>query len=167
MGLKALSHGHLDAHRMHIRSGSVAFTWMRIDLMRIRSNPPREVVWMRIQTGLYYYSWFTRGYAYHEIVGSVGFTRWLGLWRVFIAPFCSALAVTLGERGLFADGQVEWYSTVKLNARWFLCLQHLNLTYYSRPARCASGASLRTAFQLVLVSWYSIFQRCVAFCCSV
>ena len=25
-------------------------------LMRIRSNPPREVVWMRIQTGSYYYS---------------------------------------------------------------------------------------------------------------
>ena len=72
-----------------------------------------------------------------------------------------------GKRGLFADGQVEWYSTVKLKVRWFRCLQHLNLTYYSRPARCVSGASLRTAFQLVLVSWYPIFQSCVAFCCYV
>ena len=93
-----------------------------------------------------------RGYAYHEIVDLVGFTRWLGLWRVFITPFCSALAATLGKRGLFADGQVEWYSMVKLKARWFRCLQHLNLTYYSRPACYASGASLRTAFQLILVS---------------
>ena len=33
--VKALSHGHLDAHWMRIWSGSVAFTWMRIDLMRI------------------------------------------------------------------------------------------------------------------------------------
>ena len=152
-----------------LRSHECALTWCASNAhrMQIRSNPPPEVVWMRIQTGSYYYSWFTRGYAYHEIVGSVGFTRWLGLWRVFIAPFCSALAATLGKRGLFADGQVEWYSMVKLKAQWFRCLQYLNLTYYSRPARCASGASLRTAFQLVLVSWYFIFQSCVAFCCYV
>ena len=82
-GVKVLSHRHLDAHRMRIRSGLVAFTWMRIDLMpdahrmRIRSSPTPEVCWMRIQTGSHYYSWFTQGYAYHEIVGSVGFTRWL------------------------------------------------------------------------------------------
>ena len=105
---------------------------------------------------------FTWGYAHHEIVGSVGYTRWLGVWRVFIALFCSALAAMLGKRGLFADGQIEWYSMVKLKARWFRCLQHLNLMYYSRPACRASGACLRTAFQLVLVSWYSILQSCVA-----
>ena len=47
--LKALSHGHLDAHRMRIRSGSVAFTWMRIDLMRIRcasdAHPIESTSW--------------------------------------------------------------------------------------------------------------------------
>ena len=66
-------------------------------------------------------------------------------------PFCSCTNIWK-EIGLFADGQVEWYSMVKLKPQWFRCLQYLNLTYYSRPARCASGASLRTAFQLVLVS---------------
>ena len=104
--------------------------------------------------------------------------RWLG-WLYSLAwlmarvygsfSFCSCSNV--GEEiGLFVDGQVEWYSMVKLKAQWFCCiygLQYLNLMYYSRPARCASGGSLRTAFQLVLVSWYFIFQSCVAFCCYV
>ena len=83
-----------------LRSHECALTWCASNAhrMQIRSNPPPEVVWMRIQTGSYYYSWFTRGYAYHEIVGSVGFTRWLGLWRVFMAPFRSALAATLGKK---------------------------------------------------------------------
>ena len=39
-----------------------------------------------------------QGYTYREIVGSVGFTRWLGLWCVFIPPFCSALAAMLGKK---------------------------------------------------------------------
>ena len=56
------------------------------------------------------------------------------------------------EISLLADGQGEWYSMVKLKAQWFRCLQYSNFTYYSSPTRCASGASLRTAFQLVLVS---------------
>ena len=58
--------------------------------------------------------------------------RWLGwlyslAWlkaRVYCSfPFCSCSNV--GEEiGLFGDGQVEWYSMVKLNAQWFRCLQY-------------------------------------------
>ena len=44
------------------------------------------------------------------------------------------------ERGLFSDGQVEWYGMVKLKSRW-CCLQYLN------TACSASGTSIRTAFQ--------------------
>ena len=83
-----------------LRSHECALTWCASDAhrVRIRLNPPPEVVWMRNQTGLYYYSWFMQGYAYHKIVGSVGFTCWLGLWHVFMALFRSALAATLGKK---------------------------------------------------------------------
>ena len=58
--------------------------------------------------------------------------RWLG-WLYSLAwlmarvygsfSFCSCSNV--GEEiGLFADGQVEWYSMVKLKAQWFRCLQY-------------------------------------------
>ena len=102
--------------------------------------------------------------------------RWLGwlyslawlmarVYRSFL--FCSCSNVGEKKRLVCWWPSRVWYSTVKLKARWFCCLQHLNLTYYSRPACYASGASLRTAFELILVSWYSIFQSRVAFCCYV
>ena len=74
-------------------------------------NPPREVVWKRIQTGLYYYSWFKRGYACHEIFGLlVG----LACGVCDIASFCSALAMALGKKeACFLTTKKEWYSMVK------------------------------------------------------
>ena len=48
--------------------------------MRIAFNPPREVVWKRIETGLYYYPWFTRGYAYNEVFGLLVGLAFHGLW---------------------------------------------------------------------------------------
>ena len=88
-----------------------------------------------------------RGYAYHEIVGSVGYSlAWLVAHAYHFFPFCSCSNVG-EEKGLFADGQVEWYNTVKLKSRWFHYLLYLNLMYYNHIASSASGTSLRTAFQ--------------------
>ena len=158
MIFKALSHGHLDAHPIWISCVHMNTHWLDAHPIEstlwggLDAHSNRIVLLLMIHVRLRlprdcWLGWLT---------------RWLGLWRVFIAPFCSVLAAMLGKRGLFADGQLEWYSMVKLKARWFRCLQHLNLMYYSRPACRASGACLRTAFQLVLVSWYSILQSCVA-----
>ena len=75
----------------------VMFTWIHL-----KSDAHR----MRIQTGLYYYSWFTWGYGYHEIL-LVG----LACGTCYIAFFCSALVAMLGKRLL--SGREEWYSVVK------------------------------------------------------
>ena len=105
--LKVLSHGHLDAHRIHIRSGSVAFTWMRIDLMCIQCtsdvNPIESTSWGGLDAHsnrivlLFMIHARLRLPRWDRWLGWL-FTRWLGLWHVFIAPFCSALAATLGKK---------------------------------------------------------------------
>ena len=53
---KGRSHGHRNAHRMRIQSGFSIHMNPNWNLMRIAFNPPREVVWKRIETGSYYYS---------------------------------------------------------------------------------------------------------------
>ena len=82
-------------------SRSVVFTWMHIILVPIQSefNVPSEVVWMYIQTRLYYYSWFTWGYACHES------STWLNVVcaraHVGVATFCSAFVLMLGRKAGF------------------------------------------------------------------
>ena len=75
---QSTSQGRLDMMRIWYAS---EFKWIHVNVtnwircafdthisMHYQLNPPPVVVWMRIQVGLYYYSWLMVGYAYHEIV---------------------------------------------------------------------------------------------------
>ena len=66
--------------------------------MRIEFNPLPEVDWKRIETGLHYYSWVTRGYAYHESLACSLAWLFVACGACYIASFCSALAATLGKK---------------------------------------------------------------------
>ena len=122
ISLKALSHGHREAHRMCSHFSlmcSQESTWNPIaHRMLIVSNPPREVDWKQIETGLHYYSRFMRGYAYHEIFGLLVGLACHGLWCVLhrYFQFCSCSDVGK-ERGLFFDDWEKWYSKVKESNR--------------------------------------------------
>ena len=111
--LKGHSHGHRDVHRMRIQSGllhSHESTWkpMRIECTL---SPVNLVRW--IETGSHYYSWFTHGYAYHEVFGLLIGLAFRGLWRVLYRYFLFCSCSDIGEeRGLFSEGWEEWYSMV-------------------------------------------------------
>ena len=106
--VKALSHGHLDAHRIHlVRWFGCAFKQDRIIIHNSREVTPTM-----------------RSLGQLALLVCLAYGACLSLLSVLL------LQQHWGKRGLFADGQVEWYSTVKLKARWFHCLQYLNSMYY-------------------------------------
>ena len=57
----------------------VSAHWVDSHLMRIRCESNWSTSWGGIQTGSHYYSWFTRGYAYHEIFGLLVVSHYLSL----------------------------------------------------------------------------------------
>ena len=54
--IKGRSHGHCNAHPISFQRSHESELDSDVHQMRIAFNPPREVVWKRIETGLHYYS---------------------------------------------------------------------------------------------------------------
>ena len=54
--LKGHSHGHRNAHPIRFHRSHESELESDAHRMRIAFNPPREVVWKQIETGLRYYS---------------------------------------------------------------------------------------------------------------
>ena len=89
-----------ESNAHSIQFVSVHMNLLKFDALRmhVAFNPPYEVVWKRIVTGLHYYSWFTQGYAYHDIFGLLVGLAFVDCGVCYIVSFCSALAATLGKK---------------------------------------------------------------------